>query len=186
MGAPAAERARRFGSAQTIEGASCIEGGQRPPIRPAAALIALLSVAMTSVWGFVFIDPDMPELDPLIHYSWFIPTPPLFGAIWLALTISMAASFYLVLRSPRSAARSAAIVAYIAQFILQSLWAWLVFGPRNPIAGLYVMIAFVACVVAGLWYSARVDHWATLLMAPYLSWVAFILSTTIRLAKAVA
>jgi tryptophan-rich sensory protein len=186
MGAPAVERARRFGSAQTIEGTSCIEGGGQPPIRPAAGLIALLCVGSTSIWGFVFVDPDMPSLDPLIHYSWFIPTSPLFPAVWLLLTLSMAASFYVVLRSPHSAARSAAVVAYIASFILQSLWAWLIFGPRTPITGLYVMIAFVACVIASLWLSARVDRKATLLMAPYVSWVAFILSVTIRLAREVS
>ena len=185
MGAPSAERARRYGSTLSIEGTSCIGGGQRPPIRPVAALIALICVAMTSIWGFVFIDPDMPELDPIIQYSWFIPTTPLFAPIWLTLTLCMTASFYLVLRSPQGTARSATIIFYVAQFTLQSLWAWLIFGPRTPIAGLYVMIAFVACVMAGLWYSARVDRRATLLMAPYLAWVAFILLTTIRLARAV-
>jgi benzodiazapine receptor len=184
--APAIERARRFGSAQSIEGASCLEGTQLPPSRPIAAMIAFVCVAMTSIWGFVFIDPDMPGLDPIINYAWFVPTGPLFSTIWLALTLCMTASFYIVLRSPpNDTARSLAIIAFIAQFILKSFWAWLLFGQRAPIAGLYVMSLFVICVIASIWLAARVDRRAAFLMAPYVSWVAFILLLTISTAVAV-
>ncbi|SDR64002.1 TspO and MBR related proteins [Rhizobiales bacterium GAS113] len=184
--APAIERARRFGSAQSIEGASCLEGTQRPPSRPIAAMTAIVCVAMTSIWGFVFIDPDMPGLDPTINYAWFVPTGPLFSTIWLTLTLCIAASFYLVLRSPPgNSARSLAIIAFIAQFILKSFWAWLLFGRRAPITGLYVMTLFVICVIASIWLAAKVDRRAALLMAPYVSWVAFILSLTISSAVVV-
>jgi translocator protein len=180
---PAAMRARHTGGTQALEGASCIEGEGRPPSRPVAASIALACVAMTSIWGFVFIDPDMPRLDPVIDYAWYIPTSPLFATVWLALILCMAASFYIVLRSPESSARSVAITAFIAQFILKSLWAWLLFGPRLPAAALYVMILFVICVIVSLWFSLRVDRRAVLLMAPYLAWVAFTLMATIRIAR---
>jgi tryptophan-rich sensory protein len=183
--APAILRARRLGSAQGIEGTSCLEGGERPPIRLIAALIAALGVAMTSIWEFVFIDPYMPSLDPLLDYSWFVPTGPLFATVWLALTLMMTAALYLVLRAPESPARGLAIIAFIAQFILKTLWAWLLFGRQAPVSGLCVMVLFAACVIASIGYAARVDRKAALLMAPYVSWVTFILLATARIALTV-
>ncbi|SED55845.1 TspO and MBR related proteins [Rhizobiales bacterium GAS191] len=150
-------------------------------------MTAIVCVAMTSVWGFVFIDPDMPGLDPTVNFAWFVPTGPLFSTIWLTLTLCMTASFYLVLRSPPgNSARSLAIIAFIAQFILKSIWAWLLFGQRAPLTGLYVMMLFVICVIASIWFTARVDRRAALLMVPYVSWVSFILLLTISTASAVA
>jgi benzodiazapine receptor len=183
--APAILRARRLGSAQEIEGASCLEGGERPPIRLIAALVAVLCVAMTSIWEFVFIDPYMPSLDPLVDYAWFVPTGPLFATVWLTLTLLMTVALYLVLRAPESRARGLAIVAFIAQFILKSLWAWLLFGQRAPVIGLCVMLLFALCVIASIGYAARVDRKAALLMAPYISWVTFILLATTRIALTV-
>src|SRR5258708_16881629 len=111
-------------------------GGEgRRRIRPYAGLAAVLWVAMTSIWGFVFLDPYMPSLDPVVDYAWYVPTGPLFTTVWLILTLMMAAAFYIVLRSPESPARSAAIVAFVAQFILKSVWAWLLFAPRTPLPG---------------------------------------------------
>jgi len=180
--APAIERARRHGSAQAIDGVSAIAGSGQPPIRPVAAATAAICVGVTSIWSFVFFDPYMPNIDPLIDYAWFVPTGPLFGTMWLILTIMIAIAFYLVLRAARSPARSAAISALLLQFALKPIWAWMLFVQRTPVTGLYLMALFVACVVASLWYSAKVDRRATLLMAPHLAWVAFILATTARIA----
>jgi translocator protein len=186
MDAPAVLRARKFGGDQDIEGASCLEGSGRAPNRPVAAMTALVCVAFTSIWGYVFISPDMPGLDPTINYAWFVPTGHWFLTIWMTLTLCLAASFYLVLRSsPDNGARNPAIIAFVAQFILKALWAWLLFGQRAPIPGLMVMTVFVICVIASIWLSAHVDRRAAYLMAPYVSWVAFVFSLTISTAMSV-
>jgi hypothetical protein len=39
-----------------------------------AAMTALVCIAFTSIWGYVFISPDMLGLDPTIDYAWFVPT----------------------------------------------------------------------------------------------------------------
>jgi benzodiazapine receptor len=185
--ARAIRRARALGSAQSLDGTSCLEGTQRSPSRPVAAATAIICVAFSSIWSFVFTDPYMPGLDATIDYAWYVPTGPLFATIWLTLTLCMTGSFYLVLRAPRdSAARGSAIVAFVAQFILKSLWAWLFFGQRLPVTGLYVMTLFVVSVAATIWLSARVDRRAGLLMAPYASWVAFILLWTLTTAITVS
>ncbi|MBV9590406.1 MAG: tryptophan-rich sensory protein [Hyphomicrobiales bacterium] len=187
MDAPAVMSARRFGAGQDIEGASCLEGAERAPNRVVAATTALVCVIFTSVWGYVFISPDMPGLDPTIDYAWFVPTGSRFLAIWIALTLCLASSFYLVLRaSPDNWARNAAIVVFIAQFILKSMWAWLFFGLRAPVPALFLMVLLVACIVASIWLNALVDRRAALLMAPYFSWAAFVLLLTLSTANAVS
>ncbi len=187
MDAPAVVRARKFGVGQDIEGASCLKGADRAPSRPMAAMMAFICIAFTSIWGYVFISPDMPGLDPTINYAWFVPTGPRFLAGWVALTVCLASSFYLVLRaSPDNWARSPAIVAFIAQFVLKSVWAWLFFGLRAPMPALFVMAVFFVCVIMSLWLNALVDRRAAYLMAPYLSWAAFILLLTISTAASVA
>ena len=187
MDAPAVTRARKFGADQDIEGTSCLEGAERAPDRLAAAVTALICVVFTSVWGYVFISPDMPGLDPTINYAWFVPTGPRFLAIWIALTLCLASSFYLVLRSsPDNRARNPAIVVFIAQFILKSMWAWLFFGLRAPVPALFLMVLLVACIVASIWLNALVDRRAALLMAPYFSWAAFVLLLTLSTANAVS
>jgi translocator protein len=186
MDAPAILRARKFGVGQDIEGASCLEGAERAPSRPMAAMMALICIAFTSIWGYVFISPDMPGLDPTIDYAWFVPTGSRFLAGWVALTLCLACSFYLVLRaSPDNWARSPAILAFIAQFILKSVWASLFFGLRAPIPALFVMAVFFVCVIISIWLNTLVDRRAALLMAPYLSWAAFILLLTISTAVSV-
>jgi benzodiazapine receptor len=186
MDAPAVLRARKFGADQDIEGASCLEGAGRAPSRPMAAMMAFICIVFTSLWGYVFISPDMPGLDPTIDYAWFVPTGPRFLAIWIALTLCLASSFYLVLRaSPDNRARSPAIVAFIAQFILKSVWASLFFGLRAPIPALFVMAIFFICVITSLWLNTLVDRRAAYLMAPYVSWAAFILLLTISTAASV-
>lgn len=186
VNAPAIVRARVFGADQDIEGASCLDETGRAPNRPMALMTAFVCVAFTSVWGYVFISPDMPGLDPTIDYAWFVPTGNRFLTIWMVLTLCLAGSFYLVLRSsPDNRARSPAIVAFVAQFILKSVWAWLFFGVRAPISALIVMTAFVLCVIASIWLAARIDRRAACLMAPYLAWAAFILLLTISTAATV-
>ena len=177
---------RKLGARQSIEGTSCLEGAGRAPSRPMAAMTALVCIAFTSIWGYVFISPDMPGLDPTIDYAWFVPTGPRFLAVWIALTFCLALSFYLVLRaSPDNWARSPAILAFVAQFILKSIWAALFFGMRAPMAALFVVAIFIICVVMSLWLNALVDRRAAFLMTPYFSGAAFALLLTISAAASV-
>ena len=108
--------------------------GRSQTIAHDAAVTAIVSVSVTSVWAYVFTAPQMPRVDPLLRYTWFVPTSPLFTVVWLTLTLSMAASFYLVLRAqPRHAGRRKAIFAFVMQMILQSIWACAFFAFTAPV-----------------------------------------------------
>jgi tryptophan-rich sensory protein len=187
MNARAVVLARKLGATQSIEGTSCLEGAGHAPSRPMAAMTALVCIAFTSIWGYVFISPDMPGLDPTIDYAWFVPTGPRFLAVWIVLTSCLASSFYLVLRaSPDNWARGPAVLAFVAQFILKCIWAALFFGLRAPMPALFVVAIFLICVVMSLWLDALVDRHAAFLMTPYFSGAVFALLLTISATASVS
>jgi translocator protein len=186
--APAAQRAREGEDLRDIEGtrefgqAPGLEVSRAPPRRINAAVISLVCVAVTSISSYVFTNPEMPRIDPVIEFPWFIPIGPYFGVIWLGLTISMVTSFYLILRSsPDNKLRRKAIAAYVAQFPLHTAWAWLLFAHRAPMASLYVVVLFVALVVTAIWLAAQIDKRASLLLAPFLAWAVFAFLSTVRI-----
>jgi translocator protein len=184
--APAIASARKLGGVACLDGTDDTGGSGRPPSRPVAAVTAIVCVAVTCVWGYVFTSPDMPGVDPAIAYAWFVPVGPLFPVIWMASTLGLIAAFYLVLRAPPGmGARSAAIAAFLAQFLLRAIWAWAFFAQRTPFGGLFLMVLFVLAVVATIILAARVDRRAALFMAPYLSWVSFVSLVTASTANIV-
>jgi translocator protein len=190
--ARAVRTAREDAGSTTIEGTPIpsenpdIESAKKPPSRPTAALIALLCVAATSISTFVFTWPDMPRVNPTINYPWYVPTGPLFATLWLTLTICMAVSFYFLLRaSPDNKSRRKAIIVFVLQLALNTIWAWVFFAHAAPLPGLMIVIMFSAAVLATIWLSARVDLRSALLLTPYLSWLTFCIAVTASAARAV-
>ena len=187
--APAAERAREGEDLRDLEGtrefgqAAGLEVSRAPPRRMMAVAIALVCVAATSISSYVFTNPEMPRIDPVVEFPWFIPIGPYFGFIWLGLTVSMITSFYLILRSsPDNKLRRKAIAAYVTQFALHTAWAWLLFAHRAPLASLYVVVPFVIIVLVAIWMTAQIDKRASLLLAPYFAWAVFAFLSTVRIA----
>jgi benzodiazapine receptor len=187
--APAAQRAREGEDVRDIQGtrefgqAAGLEGSRAPPRRMTAAIIALICVAVTSISSYVFTNPEMPRIDPVVEVPWFMPIGPYFGVIWIGLTISMVASFYLILRSsPDNKLRRKAIAAYVALFALHTVWAWLLFAHRAPLASLFAVVLFAVDVAVAIWMTAQIDRRASLLLAPYLAWAVFAFLSTLRIA----
>ena len=159
-----------------------MEVARRPPRRMASAAIAVISVLATSISSYVFTNPEMPRIDPVIEFPWFMPIGPPFAVIWAVLTLSLIASFYLILRcSPDNKLRRKAIAAYVAQLAFNTIWAWLLFAERAPKAGLYAALVFATVVLASVWLAAQMDKRASFLLAPNLAWAVFALISTARI-----
>jgi benzodiazapine receptor len=187
--APAAERAREAEDLREMEGvrefgqAPGLEVSREPPRRIIAAAIALICVAVTSISSYIFTNPEMPRIDPVVEFPWFIPLGPGFGLIWLVLTISVIASFYLILRSsPDNKLRRVAIAAYVAGLAIHTVWAWLLFARRLPMPSLFAVALFVLIVIVAIWAAAHVDRRASLLLGPYLAWALFAAVATAHIA----
>ncbi|EFW91764.1 integral membrane protein [Haladaptatus paucihalophilus DX253] len=99
-------------------------------------------------------------------------TPPswVFGPVWTTLYLLMGIALYLVWRRGDN---RFALAVFAVQLVLNAGWTLVFFGMRWPAGGLAVILALLAAIVATMVAFARIDRRATLLLVPYLCWVAF-------------
>jgi translocator protein len=173
-------------SIQEFGQAPSLEVSRRPPGRLKAVAIAVICVCVSSVSSYVFTNPEMPRIDPVIEFPWFFPIGPYFAVIWIALAISLICSFYLLLRSsPDNRLRRFAMTAYTLMMVLHTVWAWLLFAKRLPMLSFCAAMPLVASIVVAVWLTAQIDKRAGLLLAPYLAWAFFAATSTFHIAMSV-
>lgn len=102
-----------------------------------------------------------------------IPPGWAFGLAWTILYIVMALAFAIVLHARGARGRRAAIIAFIAQFVLNLVWPPLFFRAHQVDQALILIVALlvIAAVTTALFW--RVRSVAGLLLLPYLCWLAF-------------
>lgn len=103
-------------------------------------------------------------------------TPPswVFPVVWPVLYLMMGLSLWRFLESeaPRHA-RTAGMILFGLQLVLNGLWSYLFFGLHNPGLAL-IEIALLWCMIAGvIFVFSRHSRGAALLLVPYLAWVSF-------------
>ena len=104
----------------------------------------------------------------------FNPPAWLFGPVWTALYILMGIALFLVWRKGLAARGvKAALLVFLLQLVLNALWSFAFFGAESPLAGLVVIIALWATIVATIAAFAPLSPGAAVLLAPYILWVSF-------------
>ena len=101
------------------------------------------------------------------------PPNAVFGPVWTALYIGMGIAFALVVASPAGARRSRAMVAFIAQLILNGAWTMVFFGLHAIGPALAIIIGLWLAIAVTLVLFERVKPVAFALLVPYLAWVSF-------------
>ncbi len=99
----------------------------------------------------------------------------MFGIVWTALYVLMGLAFAMVCSAWGARWRSAAILAFVVQLMVNLAWSPVFFGAHEITAALYVIVARSTCwslvtVVAVLGGARGV---AALLLLPYLAWILF-------------
>ena len=104
--------------------------------------------------------------------SW---TPPnwVFAPVWTLLYAMMAVAAWLVWRRGGFAAQALPLALFIAQLALNGAWTPVFFGLRMFGAGLAVIAALWAAILATTIAFFRVAPAAGWLMTPYLAWVSY-------------
>ena len=103
----------------------------------------------------------------------FNPPNWLFGPVWTALYIMMGVSFYLVWRTPPSAAREKALSAFLVQFALNCAWTPVFFSLHMTGAALVVIVLMWLAILRTIFLFAPFSKTASWLLVPYISWVSF-------------
>ena len=143
-----------------------------PPLQ--RFLAAVGPVALVAVSASLVTRPNIPTWYAGLAKPAFTPPNGLFPVAWTLLYAMMALAVWRILALPRDRpGRSAAVAAFFAQLALNGLWSFAFFGARSPLAGLAVILALVAAILATMRLFWRLDRMAALLLAPYLAWVAY-------------
>jgi translocator protein len=104
----------------------------------------------------------------------FNPPAWLFGPAWTVLYLMMAVAAWLVWKQGLGAAGvKLALLVFLVQLVLNTLWSILFFGLRSPLAGLVDIIAMWLAILATIFLFFRVSVPAGFLLLPYIAWVSF-------------
>lgn len=107
----------------------------------------------------------------LLRPGW-APPAWLFGPVWTLLYTLMAFSAWRACR-PSAPSRTAPVLCYVLQLVLNSLWSWLFFAWHLGSLASICILALLVLIVANILLFARRDRLSALLLVPYLAWVSF-------------
>jgi tryptophan-rich sensory protein len=101
------------------------------------------------------------------------PAPLTFALVWTALYIVMGLALAMVASARGAQWRTAALVVFAAQFVLNLAWSPLFFGGHQILASLVLLGALDLAAIAAIVLFYRVRPVAALLLLPYLAWILF-------------
>ncbi|KRG64242.1 tryptophan-rich sensory protein [Stenotrophomonas humi] len=101
------------------------------------------------------------------------PPASLFGPVWSALYALMALAAFLVWRERGWGAAAPALMLYLLQLSLNTLWSWLFFGWKQGALAFADILLLLVLIVATLIAFWRIHKLAACLLLPYLAWVSF-------------
>ena len=103
----------------------------------------------------------------------FNPPDWVFAPVWTTLYSLMGVSGWRIWRRRTSRATRGALAVFVLQLLFNFAWSVLFFGfQRIDLALIDIVILFVA-IVANMILFWRIERLATLLLVPYVAWVAF-------------
>ncbi len=104
----------------------------------------------------------------------FSPPNWLFAPVWTLLYILMGIAAFLVWRKGlgNRQVRSALIV-FLIQLILNTLWSMVFFGLESPLFGLVVISVLWVVILVTVIQFFKISRAASILLWPYLLWVTF-------------
>ena len=143
---------------------------------------AIVPTVIGIVAGGTFTVENMLWYQAILRKPWFNPPTFVFPIAWTTLYALMAFSFWRILRvAPGTPGRAMAIIAYIAQLVLNVGWTWLFFGHQDPATAALEVFVFAAAILWMIACFRPLDRIAAALMWPYVAWVTFatILNVTI-------
>ena len=116
----------------------------------------------------------------LVKPAWNPPSW-LFGPVWLTLSCrwgllrgaSGAVALLRTLRLHRSPWSARALVAYVVQLVLGTLWPPVLFGLRRTDLALVIVVLILGAIAETVRRFSELDRPAAALRLPYLAWVSF-------------
>ena len=141
------------------------------PLRLSRHLSAALSVCLVIGIGWAIGSVTRPgEWYESLAKPAFNPPGWVFGPVWTILYVLIAIAGW---RIWRVASKSAAMVLWVAQMVLNWLWSPAFFGAEAPWIAFAIIVALIAAIIGFILQAWKHDRVAAGMFIPYAAWVAF-------------
>lgn len=139
---------------------------------PLALLASFAACFTAAALGALATTDAQPFYGALQRPAW-APPASLFGPVWTVLYAMMAIAAWIMWRKHALQSDRALIAIFTLQLGLNALWSWIFFRWHSGLFAfidILALIAAVAFVAVRFWGKSRI---ASMLMWPYLLWLAF-------------
>lgn len=138
------------------------------------ALFCILLCLSAGGIGSAFTFSAIPEWYSTLQKPALSPPNWVFAPVWTVLYVLMGLAASIVWQKGlRDRKIRAALVLFLVQLMLNTLWSWFFFGLRSPLYGLIDILFLWAMILVTIARFFRISVPAGLLMVPYLLWVTF-------------
>jgi benzodiazapine receptor len=138
------------------------------------ALLGFIALCLAAgALGAAVTAPAIATWYPTLVKPSFNPPNWIFGPVWTTLYVLMAIAAWLVWRRGGFAATRTAMLLFVGQLMLNSLWSLLFFGLHRTDLALVDVVLLLVVIAATALAFRRHSATATLLLLPYLAWVSF-------------
>ena len=106
----------------------------------------------------------------------FNPPPWVFAPVWTMLYILMGIAVFLIWQKGLNNEKiRIALLVFLVQLALNTLWSPAFFGMRSPLAGLIIIIMLWIAILSTIMSFYGISYLAAVLLLPYIAWVTFAL-----------
>ena len=140
----------------------------------AKLLISVLACQCAGFIGSIFTTPSIPTWYATLQKPPFTPPSWLFAPAWITLYLLMGISSFIIWRKGINNGRvREALIVFLIQLILNSLWSIVFFGLKSPLYGVVVIVALWIAILFTMFKFFKLSTAAGGLLLPYILWVSF-------------
>jgi len=137
-------------------------------------LISVLACQCAGFIGSIFTTPSIPTWYATLQKPPFTPPSWLFAPAWITLYLLMGISAFIIWRrGVDNRGVREALIAFLIQLILNSLWSIVFFGLKSPLYGVVVITVLWIAILFTILKFFKLSTVAGGLLLPYILWVSF-------------
>ena len=140
----------------------------------AKLLISIIACQFAGFIGSIFTTPSIPTWYATLQKPPFTPPNWLFAPAWITLYLLMGISAFIIWRRGVDSTRVRdALIVFLIQLILNSLWSVVFFGLKSSLYGVVVIIVLWIAILFTILKFFKLSTVAGGILLPYILWVSF-------------
>jgi benzodiazapine receptor len=145
-------------------------------------VVSLVVCQCAGLIGYIFTAPAIPAWYAALEKPPFTPPNWLFAPAWATLYLLMSIAAFILWRKglDREGVRPA-LVIFLGQLVLNTLWSVVFFGLKSPIGGVIVIVVLWVAILFTIIRFFRLSVVAGSLLLPYVLWVSFAVALNVSI-----